>query len=142
MACKNVCRLCNHLIISTAVAVSGTNLVVTIPDGSYYNDEKYCIVIAQTIPAAATVNMPVVIQIGTGTQLYPLINCDCVQLTACQLHTRTKYATRVLTNSTGGTFRILGNVCGCCINQLSSINGTAPATVTTEAVVTAAKKNG
>ena len=37
MACKNVCKLCNHLVLSTAIAFTGGNLVVTIPEGSYNN---------------------------------------------------------------------------------------------------------
>ena len=41
MACKNVCKLCNHLVLSTAIAFTGGNLVVTIPEGSYNNGEKY-----------------------------------------------------------------------------------------------------
>jgi hypothetical protein len=124
MACKNVCRLCDRLIISTAVAVSGSNLVVTIPAGSYSNREKYCIVIAQSIPSAATINMPVVIQIGTGTVLYPLTNCNCGQITASGIRTRTKYSTRVVTTPTGGSFRLIGSSCCQPNNNLRSINGT------------------
>ena len=67
MACKNVCRLCNHLAISTAVAFTDGNLVITLPAASYRNGEKVCIVIAQAIPEDTTINAPVVIQIGDGT---------------------------------------------------------------------------
>lgn len=72
MSCKNVCKLCDHLVISQAVSFTGGNLVITLPAGSYNNGEKYCIVVAQSIPEATTINAPVVIQIGTGTTLYPL----------------------------------------------------------------------
>ena len=61
MACKNVCKLCNHLVLSTAIAFTGGNLVVTIPEGSYNNGEKYCIVLAQSIPNATTITAPVMI---------------------------------------------------------------------------------
>lgn len=128
MACKNVCRLCDRLIISTAVAFTGGNLVITIPAGSYVNGEKYCIVIAQAIPNTATINAPVVIQIGTGTQQYPLTNRCCAQVTACAVRTRTKYSTVVSTSATGGTFRLLENPSCAPNNRLASINGTAPAT--------------
>ena len=97
MSCKNVCKLCNHLVISQSVAFTGGNLVVTLPAGSYSNGEKYCIVIAQSIPEATTITAPVMIQIGTGTTLYPLENRCCAQVTACGIRTRTKYATRVVT---------------------------------------------
>ena len=69
--CKDSCQLCRKLVISTAVTWNGTNVVVTIPAGSYLNNEKYCIVVSQPIPAAATINSTVLIQIGDGEQTYP-----------------------------------------------------------------------
>lgn len=128
MACKNVCKLCNKLIISTAVAFTGGNLVITIPEGAYNECEKYCIVIAQSIPTTTTITAPVYIQIGTGAVLYPLQKCDCAQATACSIRTRTKYSTCVVTTPTGGSFRLLGNLCCAPNNNLRSINGTAPTT--------------
>lgn len=127
MACKNVCRLCDKLILSTAVTfTAGTGLVITIPDGSYADGCKYCIVVAQTIPSATTITAPVFIQIGTGTVLYPLDKCDCTQTTACSIRTRTKYSTVVQTNATGGVFKLLGNVCCAPNNNLTAIDGTTP----------------
>jgi hypothetical protein len=93
------------------VTVSGTNLVINIPSGSYLNGEKYCIVIAQSIPTTATINMPVVITIGSSATQYPLTNNNCSQVTACGIRTRTRYATHVVTSSTGGTFRLYGSTC-------------------------------
>ena len=130
MACKNVCKLCNKLIISTAVAFTGGNLVITIPEGAYNECEKYCIVVAQSIPTTTTITAPVYIQIGTGAVLYPLQKCDCAQATACSIRTRTKYSTCVVTTPTGGSFRLLGNLCCAPNNNLRSINGTAPSTPT------------
>ena len=130
MACKNVCRLCDHLVISTAVEFLGENLVVTLPESSFRNGEKVCIVIAQTIPAETTINAPVVIQIGEGTEQYPLTTRCCAQVSACGVRTRTRYATRVITSATGATFRLLRNP-SCTPNyNLQSINGTAPAAPT------------
>ena len=127
MACNNVCRLCDRLVISTAVTfTAGTGLIITIPEGSYNNGEKYCIVVAQTIPADTTITAPVFIQIGTGTELYPLNKCDCSQVTACGVRTRTKYATRVATTPTGGVFKLLGRPCCAPNNNLAAINGTDP----------------
>lgn len=128
MACKNVCKLCDKLIISTAVAFTGGNLVITIPAGAYNECEKYCIVVAQSIPTTTTITAPVYIQIGTGAVLYPLQKCDCAQATACSIRTRTKYSTCVVTTPTGGSFRLLGNLCCAPNNNLRSINGTAPTT--------------
>ena len=130
MSCKNVCKLCDKLIISTAVTfTAGTGLIITIPDGSYNDGCKYCLVVAQTIPAATTINAPVFIQIGAGTELYPVNKCDCTQLTACGVRTRTKYSTKVETSPTSGIFKLLGKPCCQPNNNLRSIDGTAPVVV-------------
>lgn len=126
MSCKTSCKLCDRLVISQAVTFTGGNVVVNLPAGSYRNGCKYCIVIAQAIPATATINAPVVVTIGTGTQQYPLTNRCCAQVTACGIRTRTRYSTTVSTSATGGTFRLLGKTCPCPDNSLASINGTAP----------------
>ena len=127
MGCKNVCRLCDHIAISSAVAFTDGSLVITLPQDTYRNGEKVCIVIAQTIPEETTINAPVVIQIGAGTEQYPLVTRCCAPVTACGVRTRTRYATRVNTSAVGATFRMLGNP-ACSPNyDLPSINGTAPA---------------
>lgn len=125
--CKPVCKLCDRLIISQAVTFTGGNLVINLPAGSYGDNCKFCIIIAQSIPATTTINAPVVITIGTGTQQYPLTRRDCSQVTACAIRTRTKYCTCVSTSATTGVFKLLGNACPCPTNNLRSINGTAPA---------------
>ena len=126
MACTNVCRLCDNLVISQSVTFTGGNLIVNIPAGSYSNNRKICIVIAQAIPTATTINAPVYVTIGTGTVLYPLVKKNCRQVTACGLRTRTRYSTCVETTPTGGLFKMLGQPCCSPNNNLTSINGTAP----------------
>ena len=130
MSCKNVCALCPRLVISQAVTFADGVLAINLPAGSYRNGEKYCIVVAQTIPAATTINAPVVVTIGTGTAQYPLTKRNCAQVTACGIRTRTRYATTVSTNATGGAFRLLGSPCCAPNNALTSIDGTAPAAAT------------
>lgn len=127
MSCTNVCRLCDKLIISEAVTFDGTSLVINLPAGAYANGCKYCIVVAQAIPAATTINAPVVITIGDGTVEYPLTNRRCAQVTACAIRTRTRYATLVSTSAVGGSFKLLGRPCCAPNNALASIDGTAPA---------------
>jgi len=126
-SCKPVCSLCPQLVLSQSVTFAGGNVVVNLPAGSYRDGCKYCIVIAQAIPAAATINAPVVITIGTGTEQYPLTNRCCANVTACGIRTRTRYSAVVSTSATGGTFRLLGKTCPCPDNSLASIDGTAPA---------------
>ena len=108
--CKNVCRLCPNLVISESVAFdAATNtLNITIPDNGYRNCDKVCIVVAQTIPATTTINALVNIVVS-GTS-FPLVKFNCVQATACEIQTRTKYTTRVITTPTTGTFRLQGKI--------------------------------
>lgn len=127
MSCKNVCRLCDRLVISEAVTFAAGTLTINIPAGSYSDGCKYCIVVAQAIPAATTITAPVVITIGDGTEAYPLTNSCCAQLTACAIRTRTRYTTVVSTSATGGTFKMLGRACCAPNNSLAAIDGTAPA---------------
>ena len=129
MSCKNVCALCPRLVISQAVTFADGVLAINLPAGNYRNGEKYCIVVAQTIPATTTINAPVVVTIGTGTAQYPLTKRNCAQVTACGIRTRTRYSTVVSTSATGGAFRLLGTSCCAPNNTLTSIDGTAPATV-------------
>lgn len=119
MSCRNVCKLCPNLIISTAVAFDPTSnsLDITIPTGVYSNCQKVCIVVAQTIPDSTTINALVNIVIN-GTR-FPLQQCTCVQASACQIKTRTKYSTRIFTNTVSGVFRLLGNVQPCCPDNLA-----------------------
>lgn len=125
--CGYVQRLCDRLVISDSVTFAGGNLVIDLPAGSYNNNEKYCIVVAQTIPDTTTISAPVVITIGGGAVLYPLTNRCGVQVTAAGIRTRTKYATCVATTPTGGAFRLLGNPACTASNNLVAIDGTAPA---------------
>lgn len=119
MSCNNVCKLCRNLVISTAVAFDATanTLNITIPEASYRRCEKVCIVVAQAIPATTTVNALVNIVVGTST--FPLVKCNCAQATACEIKTRTKYSTRVVTNSISGSFRLLGRVYPSCPDSLN-----------------------
>lgn len=142
MACKNVCKLCDNFVISQGVTFTGGNLVINLPAGSYANNSKVCIVIAQSIPDTTTINAPVYVTIGSGTQLYPLVKRNCRQVTACGVRTRTRYSTCVETTSTGGLFRMLGDPCCSPNNNLTSINGTTPVTSTSNDVEVQSVKGG
>lgn len=126
--CGYVQKLCDRLILSQAVTFADGTLTINLPAGSYGDGCRYCIVVAQAIPAATTITAPVVITIGDGTEEYPLVNRCCAQVTACSIRTRTKYTTVVSTSATGGTFKMLGQPCCAPNNTLTAIDGTAPAT--------------
>lgn len=108
--CQNVCRLCKNLVISTAVAYNSTTdtLNITIPDNGYRDCDKVCIIVAQSIPSETTRTAFVNIVVGANT--YPLNKCDCTQATACEIGTRRKYSTRVVTNTTSGVFKLLSPI--------------------------------
>ena len=140
MGCNRQCNtLCPNLIISTSVTVVTVNgvdtLLVNIPAGTYRNGCKYCIVVAQTIPATATINMPVAVSIGGDTTtVYPVTNRCCAQVTACAIRTRTRYPVCVSTSATGGTFKVLSGLCCSPNNALASL---PIPTITTNTATTA-----
>lgn len=126
--CGNACGLCPRLIISDAVTFAGGNLVIDLPAAAYNRNSKYCIVVDQTIPTETTIDAPVFITIGgDAATLYPLTQCDCAQVTACGIKTRTCYSVSVETTATGGSFRVLGRLCGGRNNELLSLPAPAAA---------------
>lgn len=144
MSCNRNCnRLCPNLIISTSVAVvtvNGTDtLLINIPEGTYANGCKYCIVVAQSIPTTATIGMPVAVSIGGNTAtVYPLTNRCCAQVTACAIRTRTRYPVCVSTSATGGTFKVLSGLYCAPNNALESL----PAPTTAAPAVATMATNG
>lgn len=124
MACRDVARLCDKLIVSQAVTFADGTLTINIPAGNYTSGEKYCIIVGQEIPVDATIGANVVITIGTGTTEFPLTNRCCAQVTACAIRSRTKYSTKVVTSATGGSFRLLGKPCCAPNNVLRSLTET------------------
>lgn len=124
--CKCVGKLCGRFILSQAVTFANGTLTINLPAGAYNDGGKYCIVVAQAIPAETTITAPVVITIGDGTVEYPLTNKCCAQVVASGMRTRTRYAVVVSTSATGGTFKMLGNPCCSPDNRLRAIDGTDP----------------
>ena len=126
MSC-NSCNECPRKVFSSGVsivAIEGVDtLVIDLPAQSFFrNCDKGCLVIVQTIPAAATITMPVAISIGgVTTTVYPVTTCSCSQVTACMLRTRRRYPFKVSTNATGGVFRILKNLSCAPNNDLATI---------------------
>jgi hypothetical protein len=73
------------------------------------------------LPEGTTIDAAVVITIGDGTVTYPLVDCAGNAVTAGELQTRTRYALRVATTPTGGSFRLATRVCNS--NNLDAITG-------------------
>jgi hypothetical protein len=126
--CSNNCnRLCKNFIPSvsiTVLTIDGTDtLVIDIPEGQYTNGCQYCIFTLQSIPATATVNMPVAVSIGGDTTtVYPLVcSKTCIQATASQVRSRTRYCTKVQTNTTSGVFKAYSGLSVFCPDTLASL---------------------
>lgn len=113
MSCINNCKLCNRLILSTAINYDETTnqTIVALPAGAYGNCEKYCIVLAQSLPTASTINSQVVFTIGTGATRYQFLNKDCTPVLASQIRTRRIYPTKIKTYSGTGVFKYVGDCC-------------------------------
>lgn len=107
MNCKKGKR-CSNFVLSTSVTVGTGVLTVNIPN-RFRNCG--CLVIAQAIPDTATVNLPVVITIGTDTTAYPLIDTCGVQMSAGRLRARNPYSFKVIVGDTETVIRLCGNRC-------------------------------
>lgn len=105
------CKLCSRSIISQSITFDGTSLVVNLPNDNYGNKQKYCVILAQSIPDETTINAPVVFTIGTGTVQYPFVNNDCTPILASQVRTRRVYRTKVNTGVNDGVFKYVGDCC-------------------------------
>lgn len=116
MSCPASKCLCERLVLSQEVTFEDNTLIINIPAGSYSNGCKYCIIVAQEIPDETTISANVVITIGDDTETtYPLVNCNCSNVNACQIETRTRYSAVVHTDIQSGVFKLTGKTnCNTC----------------------------
>lgn len=128
MSCKNTCKVCDRLVFSQAVTFAAGVLTINLPARAYNRGCKYCFIITQDIPDTATIGSQVVITVGTDTTAYPLLDCCGNQVTAEQLGTRTRYAVRITTSATSGSFKLLCKLPRSRSNALESIGAPEAAT--------------
>ncbi len=92
MSCNIKCKNCDRKLISTSVSIVGTApnqmLTITVPNQTFTNLERRCLIIAQSLPAGSN-NLPVVIQSGTAT--IPLRVRTGNNLRADQIRCRRRY---------------------------------------------------
>lgn len=113
--CNCSCNECPRKIFSDSVSIVTVDdtdtLVIDVPQQYFKNCQRGCLVITQSIPSTATISTPVAISIGgVTTTVYPVVACDGSVVTACALRTRKRYPFVVVTDATGGTFKILRNL--------------------------------
>ena len=121
------CGICPRLVIPTAVTFAADTLTINLPAGSYADGQRYCILLADALPAGTTIDALAVITIGDDTAEYPLTDRCCRQVTACAVRHQGIYPVVVATNTTAATFKLLRPV-GCRVDRLAAVDGTAPAT--------------
>lgn len=123
MACSPYQKLCPRLVLSQSVTFENDALTINIPAGSYGNEQKYCIVVAQSVPTETTIAAPVVITIGDDTTTtYPLLKQNCTPVYACSINSRTRYSTVVHTGIQEGVFTLTGRLpCSQCINAPAAL---------------------
>lgn len=109
--CNTNCKVCDKLVYSSSVTVTGGNVVIALPD--LINCPK-CLVITQAIPDTATVGSLVFVTVGADTTLIPLVDCTGLQVTASMISTRCRYPFRRVSNGTATAFKVLRNLsCRC-----------------------------
>lgn len=91
------CHSCPYLVRSTAIAISGSTLQVTIPETTLTNKQPLCVVLAQTIPSGVTADMNV--QIVDGTSTLNVTTCSGNFLYADQIACRKVLRTRIATDT-------------------------------------------
>ena len=91
------CTSCPYLVKSTAIAVVGNAVQITIPTTTLSNKQPLCVVLAQSIPSTATSDMTV--QIVDGTSTLDVTTCSGNYLYADQLTCRKVLRTRIATDS-------------------------------------------
>lgn len=130
---NNKRKLCSNAVVSSAVTVVTVDgvptLVIDTPAGSYRNGDCIQLIVAQAIPAAATVDMPVALGIGGVTDpVYPLVRCNCSPVTARAVETRGIYCLEVETTPTGANLRVKSGLYCAPSNNLAAIPVAAAAT--------------
>ena len=111
MECIRNCKLCDKLVLSTAINYDATNnvVIVALPADVFENGQRYCVILAQAIPPAATINSQVFFTVGTNPTQYPFVNRCCEPVYATQIRTRKIYPVRVNTSVNAGVFKYIGN---------------------------------
>lgn len=116
---------CYKFISSTAVTVSGTQVVIQIPADTFNNGDNICLLVAQDMPSASSANT-VAIQIGSTTTTYPVLKICGNNVRADQIRSNTAY--KLLVGTDPGHFTVKNSRCLPCTSFVTpQITGTAAA---------------
>ncbi|MEG0431040.1 MAG: hypothetical protein RR420_05455 [Anaerovoracaceae bacterium] len=123
MNCNKNCQLCPKLLVSTSVVAAGGQLQITIPTTIFNNQQKACLVIAQTIPAGTTSDQVVIVD---GASIIPLVDKCFNFVRADQVRSRKIYKLCIGTTPAHATV----TSCNLCPTAFVApqITGVAPST--------------
>lgn len=121
-----IMRIDPRSVTAESITFAAGTLTINVPQRTFYAGGVYFLRLVDPIPAATTVNAPVVITIGDGTVEYPLVACNGAQVTVGNIRTGYSYPIRLATTATGGSFRVQDRLWCCPGNALDSVDGTAP----------------
>lgn len=95
---------CFVMVKTTAVAIVGNQLVLTIPAGNYYDCENVKICICQTLPAGILPTQTVGIKLGTAATIYPTRTKCGHNIYTDQVSSRKPYVFKVATDTATFTY--------------------------------------
>lgn len=108
------CHQCPYLVKSTAIAIVGTTLQITIPTTTLVNKQPLCVVLAQSIPSGVTADMNV--QIVDDTATLNVVTCANNFLYADQLACRKVLRMHIATDTL--IAKLTSNSCIRCTNHV------------------------
>lgn len=122
------CAGCPNIVKSTSVALSGTNLQITIPATVLKNHQKLCVAICQSIPGTITPNTTVTVI--SGNAKINLIDCCGNYVYADQLRARRVLHLVVATDVPLATVTNWSRLC-CTQHVFPILNGPTTSTTAT-----------
>jgi len=126
MNCFKILRIDPRSVAATAITFAAETLTINIPQKTYNTGGVYFLRLTDPIPEETTINAPVVITIGAGTETYPLLSKSGGQVTAASLRSGYSYPVKVVSNGTGA-FKVLDWLWCAPANAVTSVDGTADA---------------
>ena len=122
-----IMRIDPRSVTAETITFADGTLTINVPQRTFYAGCVYFLRLVDPIPAATTVNAPIVITIGDGTVEYPLVGFRGAQLTAEYLRSGYSYPITLINSGANGAFKLLAPVCYNRLAGAFSVDGTAPA---------------
>ena len=119
-----VVRIDPRSVTPETITFADDTLTINLPQRTYSAGCPYFLRLIETIPAETTIGAEVVITIGTGTVIYPLVDCNGAPVTAEKLRSGYSYPVAVVSNGTAGAFKVLAPLVYNKLSGVFSVDGT------------------